>query len=87
MQDEKEILKELKEQEMNLESVEGDENVNKKERVKIEEEEEDVDMMKYIMEIGNRKIEIVIGDKKKSYEELRMEGYRREISEEGIEGN
>lgn len=72
---------------MNLESVEGDENVNKKERVKIEEEEEDVDMMKYIMEIGNRKIEIVIGDKKKSYEELRMEGYRREMSEEGIEGN
>ncbi len=55
--------------------------------VTIDDEAAAVDLMNYLLELGHRKIAIVIGDPTHRSAELRLEGYRRALREAGIEGN
>lgn len=87
MSDDPDILQELTASAMPFARVAGDANVHPTDSVTIDDEAAAVDLMNYLLELGHRKIAIVIGDPTHRSAELRLEGYRRALREAGIEGN
>ncbi|AEW13883.1 LacI family transcriptional regulator [Brucella canis HSK A52141] len=80
-------MQELTASAMPFARVAGDANVHPTDSVTIDDEAAAVDLMNYLLELGHRKIAIVIGDPTHRSAELRLEGYRRALREAGIEGN
>lgn len=85
MSDDPEILAELTASAMPFARVAGDVNVHPTDSVTIDDEAAVMDLMDYLLELGHRKIAIVIGDPTHRSAELRLAGYRRALQKAGIE--
>lgn len=87
MSDDPEILQELIASAMPFARVAGDFNVHPTDSVAIDDEAATLDLMKYLLDMGHRRIAIVIGDLTHRSAQQRLEGYRRMLDEAGIDHN
>jgi len=87
MSDDPEILQELIASAMPFARVAGDFNVHPTDSVAIDDKAATLDLMQYLLDLGHKKIAIVIGDLTHRSAQLRVEGYREMLDEAGIEHN
>lgn len=87
MSDDPEILQELIASAMPFARVAGDFNVHPTDSVAIDDKAATFDLMQYLLNLGHKKIAIVIGDLTHRSAQLRVEGYRQMLDEAGIAHN
>ncbi len=87
MSDDPEILKELTASAMPFARVAGDVNVHPANSVVIDDAAATVDLMDYLLQLGHRRIAIIIGDPTHRSAELRLAGYRQALDKAGIGRN
>ncbi len=87
MSDDPEILQELIASAMPFARVAGDFNVHPTDSVAIDDEAATLDLMQYLLDLGHKKIAIVIGDLTHRSAQLRLEAYRKVLGQAGIARN
>jgi len=87
MSDDPEILQELVASAMPFTRVAGDFGVHPTDSVAIDDEKAACDLMQYLLDLGHRKIAIVIGAPTHRSAQLRLAGYRKMLKKAGIGAN
>ncbi|MCX2695608.1 MULTISPECIES: LacI family DNA-binding transcriptional regulator [Ochrobactrum] len=87
MSDDPEILQELIASAMPFTRVAGDFGVHPTDSIAIDDEKATCDLMQYLLDLGHRKIAIVLGDLTHRSAQLRVEGYRKMLDQAGITHN
>lgn len=87
MSDDLEILQELSASAMPFTRVAGDFTVHATDSVAIDDEAATLDLMQYLLELGHKKIAIIVGDMTHRSAQLRLEAYRQSLRDHGIDPN